>query len=66
MRSILILFAIAVVGFTFIIQKKDAPEVRPAKATSAAVNRMGERSWATRALVIDPTREVAQNRARQR
>ena len=65
MRSILILFAIAAVGFLFIIQKKDTPEAAPPKTTSAAVNRMGERSWTKHPLAIDRSHDVAQNSVRR-
>jgi hypothetical protein len=64
MRSILILFAIAAVGFFFLIQKKDAPEIAPAERTSAEVNRMGEHNWVKRPLGLDRSRDVAQNSAR--
>jgi hypothetical protein len=66
MRSILILFAIAAVGFLFVIQKKDTPEVVPTKRASAVVNRMGEHSLVKHPVALDRTRDVAQNSPRQR
>jgi hypothetical protein len=41
MRSILTLFALAALGFGFILQKKDLPEPVSAKASSTELNGKG-------------------------
>jgi uncharacterized membrane protein len=59
MRSIVLLFAIAAIGFSFILHKKDAAEATATK--SAEVSR---HNWMKHAL--DKTRTVAQNVSQQR
>jgi hypothetical protein len=56
MRSILVLFAIAALGFVIILKKKDAPEVAKAPAKSAEVS---QPNWMKR--VSNGSRDVAQN-----
>jgi len=57
MRSILVLFAIAAIGFIVILQKKDAPEGTGAKAAKSQL--VGQHNWMKQSP--DKTRVVAQN-----
>lgn len=67
MRSILVLFAIAALGFIFILQKKDAPEATTVKTKSAEsqqVSRVSQHNWMKHSL--DKAHAVAQNVAQTR
>jgi hypothetical protein len=62
MRSVLVLFAIAVLGFIFILQKKDAPETTIVKTKPAELRRMNQVSQDNRMKPsLDKTHAVAQN-----
>ena len=64
MRSILVLFAIASIGFIVILQKKDAPERSGTKAKAAESQLVGQHNWMKHSL--DKSRAVAQNVAQSR
>jgi hypothetical protein len=67
MRSILVLFAIAALGFIFILQKKDAPEATTVKtkpAKSHQVNQVSQHNSMKHSL--DKAHAVAQNVAQTR
>lgn len=59
MRSILALFAVAALGFLFILQKKDAPEPALAKKHPIELNKVSQHNWMKHA--IDKNRVIAQN-----
>ena len=66
-RSILVLFAIAALGFTVILQKKDPPEATSVKtkaAESQHVNQVSQHNWMKHSL--DRAHAVAQNVAQTR
>jgi hypothetical protein len=59
MRSIMVLFAIAALGFIVILQKKDAPAGTGTKAKAVESKLLGQHNWMKQPL--DKTRAVAQN-----
>jgi hypothetical protein len=59
MRSILVLFAIASLGFIVILQKKDAPEGTGTKAKAVESKLIGQHNWMKHSP--DKIRVVAQN-----
>jgi hypothetical protein len=67
MRSILALIGIAVLGFIFILQKKDAPETTIVKTKPAELRRMNQVSQNNRMKPSpDGAHVVAQNAAQTR
>ena len=67
MRSILALIGIAVLGFIFILQKKDAPETTIVKTKPAELRRMNQVSQNNRMKPSpDGARAVAQNAVQTR
>jgi hypothetical protein len=59
MRSIVALFAVAALGFLFILQKKDPPEPTLAKKQPTELIKVSQHNWMKHA--IDKNRVVAQN-----
>jgi len=67
MRSILALIGIAVLGFIFILQKKDVPETTIVKTKPAELRRMNQVSQNNRMKPSpDGTHAVAQNAVQTR
>jgi hypothetical protein len=67
MRSILALISIAVLGFIFILQKKDAPETTIVKTKPAELRRMNQVSQNNRMKPSpDGAHAVAQNAVQTR
>jgi hypothetical protein len=67
MRSVLVLFVVAALGFVFILQKKDAPEATIVKTKPAELRRMNQVSKDNRMKhSTDETHAVAQNAAQTR
>lgn len=64
MRSILVLFAIAALGFIFILQKKDVPEGTGAKVKPSELQQVSQHNWMKHSL--DRTHVVVQNVAQTR
>lgn len=64
MRSILVLFAMAVLGFSFILQKHDPPEPVSASAKSTELAGTGRNNMMKHALDKSPS--VAQNVSKER
>ena len=65
MRSILALFAVAALGFGFILHKKDAPEAAAVASETQKneLSKVSQHNWTKRAL--DTGRSVARNVAKQ-
>jgi hypothetical protein len=67
MRSVLVLFGIAVLGFIFILQKKDAPEATIVKTKPAELRRVNQVSQNNRMKSSpDGAHAIAQNAAQTR
>jgi len=67
MRSVLVLIAIASLGFAFILLKKDAPEAAIVKTKPAELRRVNQASQNNRMKrSTDETQAVAQNVAQTR
>jgi hypothetical protein len=67
MRSVLLLFGIAALGFIFILQKKDPPEATIVKTKPAELRHMNQVSKDNRMKhPTDKTQAVAQNTAQTR
>jgi len=63
MRSILALFAVAALGFGFILHKKDAPEAAASETQKNELSKVSQHNWTKRPL--DTGRSVARNVAKQ-
>ena len=65
MRPILALFAVAVLGFGFILHKKDAPEAAAAalEAQTSELSKVSQRNWTKHAL--GTSRSFAKNVAKR-
>jgi len=63
MRSILALFAVAALGFGFILHKKDVPEAAASETQTSELSKVNQHNWTKHAL--DTSRSVAKNGAKR-
>jgi len=64
MRPILALFAMAAIGFAFILHKKDVPEATNSKTQTRELPNASKHNWMKRGL--DTSRSVAKTVSKQR